>query len=87
MEASELARVRESAGEGQGNAAMGGVACEVIGRGSEINLWGPVWADEHREARPLNIGGLRQGAPKIAEVRRKSRVLGRKWTEQAFEEE
>ena len=36
MAVSERARVRESAGEGQGNAATGGAACEGIDSGSEI---------------------------------------------------
>ena len=36
MAVSERARVRESAGEGQGNGATGGAACEGIDSGSEI---------------------------------------------------
>ena len=35
MAVSERARVRESAGEGEGSAVTGGPACEVINSGSE----------------------------------------------------
>ncbi len=54
-------------------AATGG----VVACGGQRKLWERGWADEQREATPLNIAGLRQRAPKIAEVRRKIRVSER----------
>ena len=70
---SQRAGKSERAREGEGNAATGGaaklliVAAKLVGKS----------LGRQREATPLNIGRLRQRAPKIAEVRRKIRVSER----------